>query len=303
MFYSRRARVLCSLTLTMATLSVAAMAEYSQSALQAQRDSAARALKQRTVHTFRIEERKNATGDQENLRKAVVAFTGDDAWEAIVKGEYGRVSRRPTSTLSTSPVWTEEKRPTIADLEVRAQAFAAKAFGAFVVLGPGERLVPWRVVHEIQGAESTSGESVRRLAGSTIEFARFVDGVPVLGTSSKVSVTFDAADVVVGGSFDWPLLAAKTAVPTVSIEALLHRARLLTTPKMSNAKRDSMDCGYVTVERASGHSLEPACLIRYVEFSHYVVGTLHVIPLAEAVEGAPGWPEAQTLERLDRKSE
>lgn len=297
MLFTRQLGLLGSSMLALATLASSAAAEHSREALQMRRDSAGEALKRRSVNVLKIVEQTTAPEHAARLRKEVTASTGHDGWEVVVRNAYGRLNRTKPTEKSDRPVWSEGKRPVIGDLEADARAFVAKVLGAVVVRSAKDDIVPWRVVHEIQAAQSQTGESTRNLVSSTLEFARIVDGVPVLGGASKVSVTFAPNGEIVEASFDWPALVTEAPVATVGRDVMLERARAMATPTTSNVGQESVECGYVPIMRGAASSLEPACIVRYVQGTTQPVAWLRIVPLAEVVSRAPDWPEAQVLER------
>jgi hypothetical protein len=138
------------------------------------------------------------------------------------------------------------QRPSGGALEARAREVLAKELSAFVQLGPNERLESWSVSRLVNSSVSASGEEASELVASRVLFTRVLDGVPVLGAGSKVSVIFANDGKLVGFDLDFPQLKLGPAVKVVGMAEIQARTDILFGRKTSlqSLGEGDFECGY-----------------------------------------------------------
>lgn len=224
----------------------------------------------------------------------IKASTGASGWTSNISRTSASGELWRDGTGLGPRIWDEQRRPKVQDLEQSAYRLAMDVLAPVLVLGAGEELIPWMVVHEIHALESRSGEKRSGLSSSTIKFARLLDGVPVLGGDSYVALTFAVDGSLIRIAYAWPRLERVDAVATVGQEVLLTRAGFLHRTRAGRGARASVDCGYYPA--GDNHKYVPACLVAYSDSSAPVpTSWLHVVPLSETVVPVPGWEETKVL--------
>ena len=136
-----------------------------------------------------------------------------------------------------------------ADLEVLGQRFVKESLRGIVTLGEGESLtfLGARYLVNSEGRADT-GTETEQVVASIAVFGREVDGIPVVGSGSKVAVWFDNARQPVGFDVDWPVYRASGRVQRVlPLKELAARVAGTTVPvEGSEAVRvRRFECGYV----------------------------------------------------------
>jgi hypothetical protein len=115
------------------------------------------------------------------------------------------------------------QKPTLARLEGPARQFIERALPDVVRLAPNETLQPWGVSYQgLRVGDGTAPEQ-EAIVATKVGFTRAIDGVAVLGSGSKIDVTFDVQGRVVSFNVDWPEYAPlltngkNTVEPTVNL--------------------------------------------------------------------------------------
>jgi hypothetical protein len=217
--------------------------------------------------------------------------------------------------------------PRIAALEPRAREFIRSELADSIKLGKNERLIAWKTLHRIDSEGDASGaHQTEGVAATVIDFKREIDGLPVLGPGSTVSITFATDGSIAGFDYDWASFeqAGKT-VRTAAAPKLLKRLETLTRRRQAlkpsttaaalagqaqpraRVKRTDRDfvCGYHDAGSESAVSdaiVQPACVHQYVEQdteTGITAGIVSVVPLADTISPVGGWAETSLLRPAD----
>ncbi len=224
----------------------------------------------------------------------------------------GEVFRyRNTAELNKGGVGTPlANRLTDAAATEKASKFVSDFLADTVVLGPGETLNPWYVSFKIvaSGLASEIGvEPDKRVSAIKVVFTRAIDGVPVLGSGSKVTVFLTHDGQPAGFEVNWSRLQRESgeqkslgsAAAQERVATLLHR----NTSTRQAATSTYFECGlYDAGTGAAGTRLQPACLHSYslaLPASGLVsrMARIDTIPIGTAVQREPGWVEAEIFAR------
>lgn len=197
------------------------------------------------------------------------AMATGDGWFLEVRGEgdwiryrnHGYITGPKNKTIST------EAKPAVSTLESLARNVVKNELAPFVQLAAGEELQAWTASYLASMSTDATGIVNREVAASRIIFTRVIDGVPVLGSGSKVSVILANDGTLVGFDVDWPALKRSvTRAATVDIGTIRKRADQALGIG-AGAKRPEervFECGYYDpgVQGATaGASVGPACVV------------------------------------------
>lgn len=157
------------------------------------------------------------------------------------------------------------------ELESLGRRFVGGTLAPFVTLGEKEKLtyLGARYLYESDGpAERDAAAQERaRVVASIAIFGREIDGVPVVGSGSKVAVWFDGAKRPVGFDVDWPIYRiAESRQRLLSGDEL--RRRVAATTVAPEGERmiavDRFECGYVDLGATRRDArLQAGCSIAY----------------------------------------
>ncbi|WP_394822037.1 hypothetical protein [Pendulispora albinea] len=108
------------------------------------------------------------------------------------------------------------KAMTPSALESAGRAFIASKLTSVIVLEPGETLVPETVAYRSDSGGKTdgSGETTTVVSANRVVFSREINGIPVVGTGSKIILTFLSDGSVESFRYDWPKYALTGRVQT-----------------------------------------------------------------------------------------
>ncbi|HEY8205910.1 MAG TPA: hypothetical protein VIG99_00415 [Myxococcaceae bacterium] len=238
-----------------------------------------------------------------------------DGRSLLVYGDGTKVSFRNSEELKASTPAAE--RMSMDKLEQIGRAFIERELADQVRLGANEKLEAFSTRVQVGGGadvKSTARPEEQVLANAIV-FTRTVDGVPVLGSGSKVAVLVTNDGKVAGFDFDWASFQ-----PTGKRVKALGPAQIRERVKaLSIARLDSPDvtvrryeCGLYDAglrDREPQGALQGACLIHSTErkiadpvayardpnSGHVMSATIDVIPVGETVELDSHWPQAQKL--------
>jgi hypothetical protein len=153
------------------------------------------------------------------------------------------------------------------------------------------------------------GNRTEKVVASKITFTRVIEGIPVLGSGSKVEVTFNPEGEPIGFSVDWADYLQSTArdlskdtvadINTIRARAQLVRQRRGIDPthisEESSPQCGYYDAGYHADQGRDG--LVPACVYRYkvAGGNNAEAVYLDVVPASQVVPPAASWPESMML--------
>jgi len=187
----------------------------------------------------------------------------------------------------------------------RAASFVNSNLSDLVTLASGETLEPWYVSYGISTAgraAADAGEPEQRVQAIKVVFTRAIDGIPVVGNGSKVTVFMKHDGTPVGFEANWSRFERtskkQTSVARGSAEARIAsfaHARLGVGQETSN---DKVECGYYDPgQLAAGGALQLACVHSYtisLPESGLVPKTawIDAVPVGAEVTADARWPES-----------
>jgi hypothetical protein len=206
--------------------------------------------------------------------------------------------------------------------------FISRVLADTIVLGPGERLEPELATARIEGGVAVDGSSgYSSVVANRIVFTREVDGVPVIGAGSKVTITFLNDASVESFRYDWPrYVATDRNGATVDINEVLNRISRVVGTRPQSLQRDGgssplspeqarqgrttlqrLKCGYYdsgAMVRDVGAPVQSACYYHLVEArgeGDLVTRAARsgAVPAGQRIEMDRGWPEAAQLLGID----
>jgi hypothetical protein len=98
-----------------------------------------------------------------------------------------------------------ERALSLAQLEAAGRDFISRFLADAITLGSAERLEPEATSARTEGGVAVDGTSAySAVVANRIVFTREIDGVPVVGAGSKVTITFLNDGSVESFRYDWP---------------------------------------------------------------------------------------------------
>lgn len=191
-------------------------------------------------------------GGQQQVRlryEADRAMARGDGWflEVRANGEWIRYRNSGYITGPRNFPVSMDVRPPAAVLETMARRWIEDDLSPFVKLQPGEELKGWSASYLV-GVEATLGGQVRHsVYASQITLIRVIDGVPVVGPGSKVSVLVANDATLVGFDVDWPeLWPSGQSTLTADIDTIRAWAeqRLEAEAGAQRVQERVFECGY-----------------------------------------------------------
>ena len=138
-------------------------------------------------------------------------------------------------------------------------------------------------------------------------FGREVNGLPIVGSGSKIAVWFTPEEKVIGIDVDWPQYKANEKMEKLlPKDELRQRIEAASVPLSGtqNVKVHRLECGYVDLgatRRNAATPIQPGCAIAFQGFAENGDGTtygrLEFVPAAKVVYSDEHWPLATQLAR------
>jgi len=216
----------------------------------------------------------------------------------------------------------QSSRMTQGALESSGRAFIASNLGSLIVLAPHEQLVPVTAAYRVEGGQDamTGAMAPESVVANRVQFGRVIDGTPVVGGGSTVTITFDNDGSIESFRYDWPSYSS-TQDSRLSLGPgdILNRvqsviglrigssgAGLLPTPSAypvnltATAQLRALECGYFDpglANRDPSAPVQAGCVYHVVEGAAVTsVGTTGAysgaIPAATQIEADSSWKEA-----------
>ena len=206
--------------------------------------------------------------------------------------------------------------------------FISRVLGDTIVLGPGERLEPDLATARMEGGVSVDGSGgYSSVVANRVVFTREVDGVPIVGAGSKVTITFLNNSSVELFRYDWPrYVATDRSGATVDVNEVLNRIGRIVGTRPQSLQRDGvlsplspdqtrpgrttlqrLKCGYYdpgVMVRDVDAPVQPACYYHLVEArgeGDLITRAARsgAVPAGQRIEIDRGWPEAAQLLGID----
>jgi hypothetical protein len=187
------------------------------------------------------------------------------------------------------------------ELETLGRRFVREALRDLVPLGANESLTFLGVRHLVNSEGSTDGRTTaHRTVANIAIFGREIQGVPVVGSGSKVAVWFDNARQPVGFDVDWPVYRVSDRAQRVLAPGeLAVRVAKTTIPYEGGAGRLSrFECGYVDLGATRrGPIVQAGCAISWQATNGEGETAAHVefVPAGFEVIEERRWPLAAAL--------
>jgi hypothetical protein len=235
-------------------------------------------------------------------------------------GTSGIYVDRDVSDRASALVVPQGQELSTTDLDRLGRAFIANHLSDVVQVAPGEDLVSLRTASRKIAYQSTDGtDTGSGVSGGIVVFGRTVNGVPVVGGGSRITIAFANDGSVESFQYDWPSYrpSAQSAQGIVGIDAILQRLQKVAlgpgeSPASASAARSGaltttggvqlqdLDCGYFdpgVQTRDPSAPVQTACayhVVRQLSASgrHGMSGA---VPAGSSVEADGKWREALML--------
>jgi hypothetical protein len=275
-------------------------------------------VKQRLIasleHTLgRVAVQAGDAVSEEKAELSLVRSASGRRWFLQVRGDGTAASFVDEDAMQRGRAFATSKEGRIgaAELERRGRAFIATTLREQIVLGTGESLEALATRYMVEDSvrirgEKYTSEDAPRVVASRVVFGRSLDGTPVLGRGSWISVSFTNDGTPVEFEYDWPTYSRATATRTaLGLDAILVRAGSLSQVSLAapGISVRSMECGYHD-STSPGAALQPACSVDYSHRleSGEVAMYSDVIPAAEQVEEDSRWRESREVRNVAARS-
>jgi hypothetical protein len=227
---------------------------------------------------------------------ARIAVGPGGSWFLEVRGEGDWVRYRNSDYLTSFENPVLEEPLSVSEVERCATAFLESSVPELVPMTQSEELRAWTTSYLRDVGTDASGELREVMLAAKIVLSRVINGVPVLGSGSKVAVIVANNCEVVGFDVDWSTFGASgriiTTVPLAQV-----RTRLSAIRGGAAGPEASLECGYYD-PGADGSPrsvlLQTACIsatVPMVSADGLQMPTLiRIAPAGRDVEFDPGWP-------------
>jgi hypothetical protein len=133
-------------------------------------------------------------------------LAGADGYlEIFADGSAGEFFNLTASVRARASGIEATKAMSAADLEAAGRAYVERNLDKVIVLGPNERMVPEAKAQRIESGVAVDGTgAASNVVAQRVVFTREIDGIPVVGAGSKVTITFLNDGTVESFHYDWP---------------------------------------------------------------------------------------------------
>jgi hypothetical protein len=257
-----------------------------------------------------------------------VLVTGRD-WRLTVfrDGSAAEFINQAAATRAHDKKAEPSRAMTFAQLQSAGRDFISRALADTIVLGPAERLEPELTSARMEGGVAVDGTSAySAVVANRIVFTREINGIPVVGAGSKVTITFLNDGSVESFRYDWPQYTATERVQaTADVAEILKRVQRVAGIRTDrNFVRDSDKAsasieldGKATLQRLACGYYDPGVMAREAEAPVQAGCYFHVVytrgegdfitrsarsgavPAGQRFEADRSWPEAAALTGID----
>jgi hypothetical protein len=193
-------------------------------------------------------------------------------------------------------------------LEQLGREFIKGALSPLVQLQTNENLTFLGARYLRQGGANVKDAKAKEFLVANIAiFGREVNGLPIVGSGSKIAVWFTPEEKVIGIDVDWPQYKANEKMEKLlPKDELRQRIEAASVPLSGtqNVKVRRLECGYVDLgatRRNAATPIQPGCAIAFQGFAENGDGTtygrLEFVPAAKVVYSDEHWPLATQLAR------
>jgi hypothetical protein len=210
-------------------------------------------------------------------------------------------------------------------LQTAGRDFIARYLTDTIVLGPAEKLEPEQTSARMEGGVAADGTSAySAVVANRVVFTREIDGIPVVGAGSKVTITFLNDGSIESFRNDWPQYAATDRMQeTVDISEILNRVSRIVGLRAQDLHREGeqspeqarrgrttlrrLACGYYdpgVMARDPDAPIQTGCYYHIVETrgeGDFITRAARsgAVPAGQRVEIDPRWPEAARILGVD----
>ena len=221
---------------------------------------------------------------------------------------------------------------TLAQLEPAGRDFIARSLADTIMLGPAERFEPEATARTEGGVAADGTSAYSAVAANRIVFTREIDGVPVVGAGSKVTITFLNDGSVESFRYDWPQYTPTERIQaTVDVAEILKRVQKVAgirsdrdfVPRPNNVREPEPGPapvelgGNAALQRLACGYYDPGVIVREADAPVQAGCYYHVVytrgegdfitraarsgavPAARQFEADRSWPEAAMLSGVD----
>ncbi|MET0343339.1 MAG: hypothetical protein ABW252_20180 [Polyangiales bacterium] len=219
-----------------------------------------------------------------------------DAWLLVVHGDGGRASFVDNAAHRKARERGRSLGQRVAThvLEARAREIFAKQIAGAIHLKANERLVALSTKRLVEDVSDGSTLLSERVVANRVLFGREIDGVPLIGNSSAVSVVLDNDGNMLEYEYDWPELEdAGSMESVVDFRCGVERLAALdeSRARHEDAAVAHFECGYYASEGAA--ELQPACAVVYRGTSEAGQAAYEeIFPMTQTPRPVPSWKES-----------
>ncbi len=246
-------------------------------------------------------------------------------------GSAGRFEDRAVLGRSHLQTKAIEQRMSQDALQRAGLAIIQSRLGSIIQLGSNEQLVPITATYRMEGGQNVStGEKSEGVAANRVVFGRVIDGVPVVGGGSRISITFANDGSLESFRYDWPSYKATVSQNVVDKSEIFNRLEavlgartdastakpLISMPSptasyplalTSDMKLQKLECGYYDSglqARDSAASVQTGCAYHVVLQGPNGMrrGFAGAIPTGLALQSDAKWPELQIIQGARQSS-
>ena len=281
------------------TLSVVAASDRGKTAERLRKEASSGALGKLLALSF-----DKPTQDGEKT----VSFVADEGYLQVFADSSRFRLRGDLGKVNPAEANGGKERIEVGRLEKFARDYVQGPLKEFIGLQDAEALTFLGSRYLRQGGGSVTGDKGKEyLVANIAILGREIDGIPVVGSGSKIAVWFTPEAEVIGVDVDWPQYKRgeepQALLPT---EELRRRIAAASVPiaDTENVKVVRFECGYVDLgatRRTAEAPVQPGCAISYrgVEGDE-MEGTFarqDFIPAAQQVYPDERWPLANFIAR------
>jgi hypothetical protein len=201
--------------------------------------------------------------------RRILSYVGEDSYlEVYTDGTKFRFRGNLDDPKEIERIGTQGKLGQ-SELESLGRRFITEALGSLVKVGAGESITFLGTRHLMHGGSDENGVGHDKVIANIAIFGRELNGIPVVGSGSKIAVWFAADREPVGFDVDWPAYKV-----TQAAQDILPRDRLrervdafITVPSDSSMSRVTrFECGYVDLGVTKrGGQIQAGCAVFYVD--------------------------------------
>jgi hypothetical protein len=286
------------------------------------------AVDQNKVSSALIEKLRPGSAYQSSKQDSKLHITGKEwSLDVTADGSAAEYQDHAVEARAHSLGKPVSEKMSAAELERKGRAFIASKLASQIVLGADEELIPVRADYRTEGGQDlATGEITHAVVANRIVFGRTLNGVAVVGSGSKVILTFTNDGSLESFRYDWPKYQTASSQKVVDAGEILSRVQKVigarngvtaptsgvTVPSSEgeaypveltpNTKLQALECGYYDAGSFATHaaqSVQPGCTYLAVsqDSNGLRQGYAGAVPAGQRFEQDAAWLETQILGR------